>query len=346
MCDGTVISGELFAVCNNFPALSPSQEHLAVFDADTLALKRTYDISGLAGEQLSSCCLNPSDGMLYCTNYETGSKIHVFSQTGVFQSSITLSSTLDGAQGIEYLDGKLYVSQEATGNPVWEVELDGTVNGVVYYRPTAGINEGIAYDGTSLWVLDGDGDLVRLEKYPEQEDWLKLHFDVAYVEGIPRSTVWTMATSVRWTPPDGDLQHAYLAVNEVGAGRVSTANLTYDDGPDVIGTWNNSDGWLHSGINPDVNDSMRLAFQHNGTTQRQLYIDGAVTTDPGSVSSRPVGSGDMYATVNGSGEDGSEAGEGYYQGVWLRSEYMSADWMDADNENMTNPSGFYSITAA
>lgn len=348
MCDGTVISGELFAVCNNFPALSPSQEHLAVFDADTLALKRTYDISGLAGEQLSSCCLNPSNGMLYCTNYETGSKIHVFSQTGVFQSSITLSSTLDGAQGIEYVDGKLYVSQEATGNPVWEVELDGTVNGVVYNRPTAGINEGIAYDGTDLWVLDGDGDLVRLAKKPEQEDWIKVHYDLCRTTFTTTHT-WTMATSIYWTVPSGDLQQGFLGVNDTTPSTSTHEALMYDEGPDVFGSWNLGDGWVHTGINPAAYSTHRIAQSRAGAGARRIYIDGAQEATDTATSLRPIGTegvDEMDFVMNDVRRTSLTDGEAYYQHVWFRAEEMSADWMDADNENMSNPSGFYSITAA
>lgn len=348
MCDGAIIGGELWSICNNYPALSPSQEHLTVFNLSDLTLNRTYDISGDAGEQISSLCYNPSDGLIYACNYETGSQLHVFNTSGVYQSSISLSTTIAKAQGIEYVNGKLYVSQEASGNPVWEVELDGTVNGVIYNRPTSGINEGISYDGTSLWVLDGDGDLVRLNKVPSREDWIKFHFDSTYAT-LPLTQTWTMAASVYWTVPDGDLQQGFLATNETGTASNTHEGLLYDEGPDVFGCWNVSDGWMHSSLNPAGYDVFRVAESKAGTGPRYLYVDGAQEASDLTTTAKPSGAegvDDMDFIVNALNRANRSDGEGYYQNVWLRAEAMSADWMAADHANFANPSGFYTITAA
>lgn len=348
ICDGAIIGGELWSICNNFPALAPIQEHFVVFNLSDLTLNRTYDISGDAGEQISSLCYVPTSGLIYACNYETGSKIHIFNTAGIYQSSINLSTTIVNAQGIEYVNGKLYISQEATGNPIWEVELDGTVNGVVYNRPTNGINEGISYDGTSLWVLDGDGDLVRLEKMPEKEDWSKVHFDLCRATFTITHT-WTMATSIYWNVPNGDLQQGFLAVNDPTPTTTTHEGLLYDEGPDVLGSWNQNDGWLHTSINPAAMSTFRIAESRAGAGTRAIYVDGVQEASDTATSLRPIGTegvDDMDFVINDLRRTSLASGEAYYQHVWFRAEEMSEDWMAADAANMNNPSQFYSIAEA
>jgi outer membrane protein assembly factor BamB len=343
MTDGTIIAGELWSICNNFPALSPMQEHFAIFNLSDLSLNRTFDISGVAGEQSSSLCLNPVNGLIYTCNYETGSKIHIFNTSGVFQSSILLSTPIIKAQGIEYVDGKFYISQEATGNPIWEVETDGTVNGVIYNRPTVGINEGISYDGTSLWVLDGDGDLVRLQKFPEREDWTKLHFDVAFSTIDPLSTAFTMSASVYWTASLGDFQQGFLSYAN-GVDDFRRASLAYDEGPDLLSWWNSTDSWAAGITNPSLNEVFRISGSHNQTTARKLYVNGTLEITDSPISARPTSVGTSAQFILNGTETASEIGEGYYQNIWLRHEIMSDDWMAADALNMNDPSNFYTVT--
>lgn len=341
--DGCIIGSELFLVLEEFPNSPYDNQHIVVFNADTLAYLRSYDISANTHE-VSSVAYDGTD--LWITDYTVGTSIYRYSTVGVLLETVTLSTSLIQMQGIEVVEGLLYISVEATGNPVYEVQTDGTVNGIIYNRPTNGINEGISYDGTHLWVVDGDGDVVKLELNPDRADWVKFHFDIGWAEIDPLSTTWTMATSIYWTVEGGDLQQGFLSYANLSNSN-GRATLAYDDGPDVLSLWNSTDSWAASAIGLSEYTTFRVAGSHNGTTRRKIWHDGVSVVTDSPISARPS-SGNTQAefVVNGSQNNGTEDGEGYYQYLWMRHEEMSDGWMAADGDNMGNPSAFYSIEPA
>ncbi len=344
LSDGCIIAGELWVPANEYPNSGDYNEYLCVFDIATLSIDRAYDVSAV-GRHVSGICYNPADGLIYATDYTDGSSLMKFATDGTYMGTVSLSSTLDLLQGIEVVEGKFYLSSGTADDYIQEVEFDGTVNGPVFKNPQSGLNEGISYAGELLYHMDGDGDLTVLKAREEFADWGRFHY-TSLNTTYPRSTVWTMAVSVYWQIIDGDLQQAFATMAN-GSSSSNWATITYDEGPDLTGMWNSSDGWIYSADNPAFKDLFRVAGQHDGTTERQLFLDGAVAASDAGCAAKPSGSGsDMSFIINASTTLNADDGEGYYQFAWARNEYMSEDWMAADAANMADPSSFYSIVAA
>lgn len=333
LSDGCVIAGELWVPCNEYPVSGGHDEFLVVFNLSDLTVNRYYDVSA-KGRHISGVAYNSAESLIYAVDYNDGSSFVRFNLSGVAQSDVAAATTVDLIQGIEIVEGKILVN--SSDENLYEFELDGAYNGIVHHDPHTGIGEGLCYDGELLYLLEGDGDLSVVKKDDDHFDWTKSHYDRASID-VPRSTIWTAATSVFWTVTDGDTQSQFLDIvtdtSNTGTG------LMYDDGPDVVGMWNNTDSWLHSTTNPGYKDTFRVAFAHNGTTERKVHVDGTAWKDSG-VSARAGGSDTNMSLLLG-----SDDGEGYFQHTWLRGEYMSDDWMAADADNMNSPATFYTVAS-
>lgn len=346
LSDGCIIAGELWIPVSEYPTSGGYDEVLAVFNLSTLALDRYYDVSSV-GRGVSGICYNPDTGLIYGTDYSDGTSLMVFNTSGVYQTSISLSTTITLLQGIEWVEDHFILSSETGANLYYRCELDGTVTTTpTLQRPQTDINEGISYDGTSLWTMDGGGDVVRWQRDPNYADWRKAHYTLAYAIAAASPTYqWSMGCSFHNMLTNN--QRSIMAYAN-GSSSANWAALVYDEGPDVIGIWNSTDGWMWSAVNPDVFETHRYGLQHNGTTARKMFIDGTASTDTG-CANRPGGTGDIEFVLNGAyttDHFGDSAGEGYYQTIWLRHDVVSNDWYAADAANNNSPSTFYSIAEA
>lgn len=109
----------------------------------------------------ASHTLGPVAGHMYTIQYVEGSGATVIHEidiaTGVTVQNITLSSPIPLAQGIHYQWGKFYV----TGNTdqIYEVEANGTNNGVIMTIVDASVIEGISGDQADYLYVLFDGSL-------------------------------------------------------------------------------------------------------------------------------------------------------------------------------------------
>jgi len=333
LSDGCIIAGELWVPVNEFPVSGGSDEFLCVFNLSDLSLNRTYDISS-SDRHVSSICYDATTNLIYATDFIDGSSLMTFSTLGVQGADIIISPSISQQQGIEIVNGSLYVNTNS--GQVHSFQTDGSYNGIVLVDPHNDVGEGVCFDGSRFHMMKGDGDLA-IYTIDDHEDYRKIHFASGEVV-IPHSQVWSAASSVYWTAVGGDTQQHFIEVQELS--NENGTGLFFDEGPDVIGMWNPVDSWLHTTENPDYKDDFRIAFAHNGTTERKVFFNGAVTTDA-PVTARPAAVEAQMKWLLG-----DISGEGYWQTNWIRLEYMSNDWMAADADNNTSPSTFYTISVA
>lgn len=327
--DGCIIGDELFVVLEVYPNSPYNNQHICVFDADTLAFKRSYDISSYAHE-VSGVAYDGTN--LWITDFTVDNKIHKYNLTGTRLEVVTLSQNIVDMQSVTVIDGKLLISSDTTAHNYYEVEFNGTVNGVVYVRPTAGINEGLSYVDGKLYVMDGDGDCVILQRLSAYKEWRKVHNAALYFTMNPRSNVFSMAASCRWADPPGDLQQGFLSYAN-GTTDANRATVAYDEGPDSLAIWNSVDGWAYASIKPAPYSTFRLSAVHNDTVVRKLFVDGVKKVDDAGIAARPAGTGTTGQFVINASETGAEEGFGYYQYIWLRHNVVSDAWMAADYAN-------------
>jgi len=155
-----------------------------------------------------------------------------------------------------------------------------------------------------------------------------------------------MSASIYWAVDSGDLQQAFLSYANGGSSG-DRASYLYDDGPDVLGLWNSTDGWMYDSLNPVAYESWRGAVSHDGTSGRKIWRDGVLQASEVSSASKPAGAGTTAEFILNAAEyDNTADGAAYYQFVWLRHEVMSDAWMAAEADNMADPAAFYAITGA
>lgn len=154
LIDGYVQDGKLWFVRNNkVEAFNTSD--LTYSPADSVALSTPFSFSAVSG--------GPDPDLIYGIRYLVSeTKISIFNRiTGAVQPDITLSQGITSAQGITYHLGKFYIS--ANANKVYEVELDGTVNGIVGTFTPGSTIEGMAVKGNQL-LVNFDGGIEGLFK--------------------------------------------------------------------------------------------------------------------------------------------------------------------------------------
>lgn len=289
----------------------------------------------------ATVCFDGTDLVLF--SYTDGSKFVKYDpDTLTFTGEVAMSSSTAGIQGSTVLpDGTLYISEDKN-DTIIAVEPDGTVLGVIYKDPQAGINEGLHYAGgdpETLYLLNGDGLLMTLTRLPRRADFRKLHSAYARIDLDDVVTTWTIGGTVYWTDGGGDTQEGFVTyINSTNG-----VSHMYDDGPDRVGIWTPGDSWLHTPYNPAGYDQWRGGAQHVGTSTRSVWVDGSKTHDAGPVQAMPGGSGAASLVVNNETLGGSSVTGAYYQHIWLRYEAMSDAWMAADAANMNDPGSFYSI---
>lgn len=339
--DGCIIGDEIFLPLELYPSGPYTNQHIAVYSLSDLSFLRSYDISA-QGHEASGIAFDGEH--LYITDFEVDDFIHKYTTEGVFVETISLSQPIDRMQGIEFSEGRLYISSDGTPDAVFEVGLDGTVYGNIIDF-AVGATEGLCYDGQRLYLLDGNGQLATLERNYQRLGWANLSPSRIGYATLPVNPTWTASVSADWTNPDVTAQQSFLSLTADNSGSNDTrATLVSDNRPDVVGIWNSTNSWLRSDVRFAGGETRRLAFSHNGTAGRKLWIDGVLEASEASSAARPTGAGNMDFVINAANRSGTEAGENYYQFAWLRLESMGDEWMAAEAANMNTPASFYTIT--
>lgn len=327
-----IIDGELWVPIQEYPNSPYDTQYIGRFSLADLTFIGHLELTGATRES-SGFYYDADLDRLYVTDYTVDTGIPYFNKTtGVYIADLPLSANISNMQGMTEMDGKYYIN--SGGDGVYEVEKDGTNNGLVIKSFYSGDDEDVfAHDGDLIHTQDS-GYLRHYTKVGGFQDFGRIHGDpLAYT--IPRASIWTVAAT--WLPTPSVNQQGIVGVCDAANRDLDRHSLMFDN---RISAWSTSDGWFAP--NPDTNpvayDLTRAGLAHNGTTERKLFANGNkdATGTPSSVC--PAGGTDMNIEL--AGGSGSQKGFGHYQYMWARSEYMSDDWMAADALNTLAPSMF------
>lgn len=338
----TIVGGELWMPVEVYPAGTYNKQYIGRFSVTDLSLLGYITLSGATRES-SALIVDDSLNRVYVTDYNNGASIPYFDKTtGVYQGALTLSSALSGIQGIADLGGGLWVvsCDSFPLGPIY-LQSDGTVGAYVFKEWYAGQIEGISYYAPTKVLTFDNGNIRDYQVVPRVADFRRSHGTVSYLT-VPTKTVWTTSISMRTTKYFG--QWGILGVNTTGDSGtgVRTAISRRSTGKWAI--WNSTDGWLETAVTPDYYQTHRIGIQHNGTTARKAYANGAATLD--SVCAlRPPSGATMEWFIGASNSYNTETAYGDFQYAWLRGEALSDAWMAADAANMNSPATFYSVAA-
>lgn len=342
--DGCIARGELYTTPEKYTNSPYDNQFIAVYDLDTLALKRVYDIryqaNGTYGHEISSISFNPADGFFYITDYtDTAGGIHKYdlvadSETVVYQGEIILETGLGSKQGIAIMDGYMYLSGSGV---LWRYNLDGT-NKTLMSNQDFGTIEGISPgpSGSIYMLFDNPSYVyqytpnaltpVVLDSFDFRSQWGK----VVTSEFV---TDFVMGTSQ--TPTAG----GRAAIVSHGQNSTSDARSTLLIEAGVLQMWNDANGWHSSGVAIPLNERHRVHYVENGGT-RTAYKNGA---QAGAADGTTQGTGNTFFIA---AED-TTAGErfvGYQDYIYLRRGALSAAWLAAEQASWENTPTFYSVT--
>lgn len=333
-----IIDGELWVPVQEYPNNPYDTQYIGRFSLADLTFIGHLELTGATRES-SGFYYDAALDRLYVTDYTVDTGIPYFNKTtGVYIADLPLSANISNMQGMTEMDGKYYIN--SGGDGVYEVEKDGTNNGLVIKSFYSGDDEDVfAHDGDLIHTQDS-GYLRHYTKVDGFQDFGRIHGDpLAYT--IPRATVWTVAAL--WLPTPNVIQQGIVGVCDAANRGGDRHSLMFDSGPNRVDAWNPSDSWFAP--NPDTNpvsyDLTRAALAQNGTTERKLFANGKKDDTDTPSSARPTGGTNMNIELAG-GANG-EDGYGHYQYMWARGEYMSDDWMEADAFNVMAPALFCNI---
>jgi len=172
--DGDYYTGKLYVPVEHWASETDwGNLHIFIYNADTLEIEQTIDISA-NGHEGSSITVVPEDNALYITEYKSsGGKIYKYSLSDFsFLGSITPSEDIPHMQGITHKNGLFYIASE--NGKLYVVKKDGTV--VTSYALVSDSinNEGVDFDtdGKLLWLQD-DGTNQKIYMF-EQSSLLHL----------------------------------------------------------------------------------------------------------------------------------------------------------------------------
>lgn len=313
---------------------------LVEYRTSDLTLLNAWEMTGAQRTFGATVCYDGTHLLIF--SFENDVKFIKYTTTGTYVGEVSITgrpAEMDNYQGSTVLpNGNILVSGGLNG--VYEITSAGVYVQKAYTDPHANIMEGLDYRGGKLWLLKGNGALITLERN-EYWDYRKLHGgDTAYAD-LPTFTTFSLGSSIYWSTTN--FQQGFVGIYNIASS--SGARVAYDEGPDRLDTFATTDSWIVPATtdNPPAYSYRRLALKHNDTVERKLFVNGVLLATDATITANPGGTGNARFVINGS-RVGFEAGECYFQDVWLRSDYVSDAWLVVDGKFGVDPSTCYTIT--
>jgi len=282
----------------------------------------------------------------------SGETIRVYAADGVTQLPFDVTY-LDKANRI----GSMYVKTDiaAASETAIIIKLDGATA----ISPTDPYGRNAVWSGYSVVQVfpervnrvDGSApqrDLTGPGSAGIREDWAFVNTDrMAY--RIPDESVFTMGVSSAFDSAE-PREQGLVSVAKVSDPTKVLAYLMDEDSPDKLDVFSSYDGWLGASpvaLSPDT--GFRGAMRQNGTSDRDLWVNGSVVGSAAPVTAQvddSANGGEMDFTVAGYRIDTTfrDAANQSVQFAWLRPEILGDDWLAADAANNGDPLSFYTAT--
>lgn len=133
--DIDVYNGEIYAGVEYFMDGVASNIQMAVYDAETLQLKRTYMFDPASGQtEVSGIAVDPDHGCMWMCSWaedDSGSYLYRYNlENGEYQGKVYMNKPPELIQGIAYKDGAIYITaddgdaNEDAPDHVYKCEVD------------------------------------------------------------------------------------------------------------------------------------------------------------------------------------------------------------------------------
>lgn len=164
----------------------------------------------------------------------------------------------------------------------------------------------------------------------DAQGWLQLSgAGNSRIDIITRTTTWTMGASVK-LGGSGLTDMAILSYGYNVTGNSNRATVTWRAESSQLGLWNSSNTWLMSGQPaPAFNTRFRVAATHQGSIQRQLFVNGALAANS-STAERPPTGGSTCMFVGAEDTSFAERMTGQINYVYHRAQELTPSWLAAE----------------
>lgn len=343
--DPCIHDGVLYVPVESYTNISTfSNQHIARFNASDLSFISATNVS-TQGHECSSIAYCGRDGDLYVSSYADGSKLWRYSTSGSYVGALGLSITISLCQGVTWWRDGFYTSEES-GSAIRRVEYDGSVGSEI--TRTGGTGEGIGHLPDSLLVTRvhaSGSDLVVSQVAPRKRGILFNGVSTGRfnADGLTQYTSSAMFATVR----AGGTGTGRSVLSYIITGSTADSNrwtLAYRS-TDRWGIWNSTDTWLTNGSAPGTSSAFALCAYQDGTTQRDLFIDGiSVGLDVG-IAARPA-AGSLSLVIGAARTGGIEPFLGDIGlDIALYPAKPEAGWCESWGANRKSPETFYAVGA-
>lgn len=355
--DPCVKDGKLYIPLEFYTSGSSSNEHIAVYNCSDLSFDTAYDISAV-NKEVSSICFCTRDNLFYVTDYITHT-IQKYNTSFVHQGAFTFSvaNAPQDMQGIEWFKGAFWIVSDAL-DEVMRVEYNGTgirnlpasdtAQGLFGVSVTGNL-EGIWAVGDKLYVLSDPSSANSFVTSYEDFDE-PLFAGSGYVTaGGPQIqfscaelTAWTMGASGKITNKSAN-RALVSYYDRVGAtGTNDRATIAYRSSSTTVAVWDDQNTWILPSpvFDPSTSTYFRAHATYNGSTRRELFINGTSRGSQTSITAK-TGLSDFALGFEDSTEGELWIGEIGF--AYLRSGILSNDWLAAEYLNLNAPATFLDI---
>jgi hypothetical protein len=189
--------GKIYVVTENYTNCTTfSNQKISVFNASDLSFIESHDVSAQSKE-VSGITIDSENGIIYVCSYCSTTTIEKYNLSDFSYIGTITTPTITGKQGIDFYNGKLYVS---TDTKIYKITTAGTVEETLAVIPTVATEgEGIhVADENNIYLLMGSANsLYKFTRNPDAGKftiimWVRTQY---LPSGIPNASMRLIETS-------------------------------------------------------------------------------------------------------------------------------------------------------
>ena len=355
LTDAVVVGKVLYAVAVSSDSSSKSRALVAYKTSDLSLLSVALfsyapgvpEVPGTSARNV--ICYNEDDGCFYLGAAGVADKLWRMNKgSKIIVSALNFSVPLTSAEGptaVGYGKNLLYVS--LSGELLRVISMSGEVRNVVAQNLAPSGLTSLDYDRGELITRGVDAKVWRIAPRDISMPSL-LGFSVsggaAYGAPVARNAAWTIGISANQIVGVQSTSAVASHTDKDYSGADKREVLAAQGGTN-FGVWNITDSWSSQSAALVAGVPYRLHATHSGTVRRQLFNNGVLVASKDGVSLRPgpsVVQPMLYFGI-GEGADANQRWPGALGYAYLFPGVLSADRIEAEALNLSNPSSFYSV---
>jgi len=335
--------------------------HIGVFNASDLSFIESFDIHAQAHES-ASIAYCPTDGYLYVVDYDgNNSTIYKYNPSnGNYIGALTTDKAIPNRQGITWWRDHFWVSQDANDETL-RVSYTGEVStgnlagssGGLFGEAVAGSYEGIGHTTEALLQLADPGAVERVDVWKPKNITMGAGGGFRNKTGATSNmrcavggsyTVFTIGCTVIFDALAANRAFVSYWDESSGTSNSNRVTLAFSNTNASIGVWDTNNSWLLSSpkVNPSTGTAYRVNVTYNGTTNRTIQVNAGSKGTDAVITAAPANKDTLLVAQEDTSQNEPLVGSLGF--LYLRTDLLSDDFIQAEYDNLNAPSNFYEIS--